>query len=122
MSRCSFAIVSRGGELESVLESSPAVEVRARVDDLEELVQTVAEKRPDAPLVALDEDPEAVFDAVEKLLAPKPLLFFHGPDDSRLILRAMRCGAREYIAPAPDAKGSETPRAGSRDPRTRASG
>jgi pilus assembly protein CpaE len=39
---------------------------------------------------------------LNKLLAPRPVLFFHGPDDSRLILRAMRSGGCEYLAPAPD--------------------
>ena len=98
----SFVIVSGSRKFDAALERSSEVEVRARVDRLEDLPQIVSEKRPDALLVSLESDPEAVFKGLEKLLSPRPVLFFHGPDDSRLILRAMRFGGYEYIAPAPD--------------------
>ena len=98
----SFVVVSPGRKFDAALESSDAVEICARVEQLDELVLTVEETRPDALLVSLDDDPQAVFATLEKLLAPRPLLFVHGPDDSQLILQAMRFGAREYIAPAPD--------------------
>ena len=98
----SFVIVSGSRKFDAALERSSEVEVLARVERLDDLPQIVSEKRPDALLVSLESDPEAVFKALEKLLAPRPVLFFHGPDDSRLILRAMRSGGYEYIAPAPD--------------------
>ena len=104
MASLSFLIVSPKCEIDSALKSSADSPILARVERLDDLVEAVAQKRPDALLVALDENPQAVFDALEKLLAPMPLLFFHGPDDSKLILQAMRFGAREYIAPADDAK------------------
>jgi pilus assembly protein CpaE len=100
----SFVIASPQREFEAALESSVHVEIRAHVERFEELVQTVELECPDALLVALGEDPQAAFAALEKLPTPKPLLFFCGPDDSQLILQAMRMGAREYVAPAPDEK------------------
>src|SRR5262245_19814868 len=98
----SFVIVSESRKFDAALERSGEVEVRGRVERLEDLPQIVSEKRPVALLVSLESNPESVFKALDKLLAPRPVLFFHGPDDSRLILRAMRSGGCEYIAPAPD--------------------
>ena len=100
----SFVVVSPSRKFDAALESSVHVEIRAHVERFEELVQTVELEHPDALLVALGENPQAAFTALEKLPTPRPLLFFCGPDDSQLILQAMRTGAREYIAPAPDEK------------------
>ena len=98
----SFVVASGSRKLVAALEQGSDVEIRARVEHLEDLVRIVDEKRPDALLVSLESDPEAVFKVLDKLLFPRPALFFHGPDDSRLILQAMRSGGCEYIAPAPD--------------------
>jgi pilus assembly protein CpaE len=100
----SFVVVSSDQNLNLALEGSDDVDIRGRVERLGDLVQTVDAQRPDALLVSLDANPEAVFDTLEKLLSPRPLVIFHGPDDSRLILRAMRTGGYEYIAPASDAE------------------
>lgn len=100
----SFVIVSPWREFGAALESSHYVDVRARLKQPGEIAGAVARHRPDALLVALGENPLAALATVEKLPAPRPLLFFCGPDDSQLILQAMRLGAREYIAPAPDEK------------------
>ena len=99
MSVLSFVVVSPERGFDAALEASAHVELLACVDKLDDLVSTISEASPDALLVALDEDPQAVFAALEQLPAPRPLLFFHGPDDSQLILQAMRFGTREYIAP-----------------------
>ena len=99
-----FVVVSPWREFDEALESSVHVEIRAHVEELEDLVRTVELEHPDALLVALGENPQAAFAALEKLPTPKPLLFFCGPDDSQLIIQAMRIGAREYVAPAPDEK------------------
>ena len=104
MPTLSFVVVSPEREFDVALQASAHVEVRAHVDHLDDLAGTIAEARPDALLLALEQNPQGVFAALEKLLTPKPLLFFHGPDDSQLILQAMRLGAREYIAPGPDAE------------------
>lgn len=98
----SFVIFSPTRHFDVALVSSDA-EIRERVERVDALAARVMEARPDAVLISLERDPEAVFEAVEKLLMPRPLLFFHGPADSGLILRAMRAGAYEYIAPGPDA-------------------
>ncbi len=100
----SFVVASNNQKLNLALQDSGDVDVRARVDRLEHLVETVDAERPDALLVSLDSNPDAVFETLDKLLSPRPLVIFHGPDDSRLILRAMRSGGYEYIAPAPDAQ------------------
>jgi pilus assembly protein CpaE len=52
--------------------------------------------------VDLGEDPETVLDELEQLPAPRPVLVVAGPqEDSRIILRAMRLGAREFLTPEP---------------------
>lgn len=100
----SFVVVSEDPKKGLVLESSSDVEIRGYVKTLDELVSTVNTHHPHALLVSLDSNPEATFDALEKLLSPKPLIIFHGPDDSGLILKAMRSGGFEYIPPSDDAK------------------
>jgi pilus assembly protein CpaE len=100
----SFVIVSSDQKLSLALEGAEDVDIRGRVERLADLVQTVDAQRPDALLVSLDTQPELVFETLQKLLSPRPLVIFHGPDDSRLILRAMRSGGYEYITPALDAE------------------
>ena len=100
----SFVILSPTREFDVALESSVHVEILAHVEQFEDLVRTVELEHPDALLIALGDNPEAAFATLEKLPNPRPLLFFCGPDDSQAILQAMRMGAREYIAPAPDEK------------------
>jgi pilus assembly protein CpaE len=100
----SFVVFSPAREFDATLESSVHVEILAHVERFEDLVRTVELEHPDALLVALGDNPAAAFATLEKLPTPRPLLFFCGPDDSQSILQAMRMGAREYIAPAPDEK------------------
>jgi pilus assembly protein CpaE len=104
MPSLSFVTVCSEQASDLALQAIVQVDVLAHVDHLDDLAEAVADARPNALLVGLHENPREVFDALEKLLAPKPLLFFHGPDDSQLILQAMRFGAREYIAPGSDAE------------------
>ena len=100
----SLVIFSPSRNFDATLESCDVALRRERVERIDSLADRVMEARPDAVLVSLERDAQAVFEAVEKFLTPKPLLFFHGPADSALILRAMRAGAYEYIAPGPDAQ------------------
>jgi pilus assembly protein CpaE len=100
--RLSFIVLSKGQDLDQTLESSSHIELRARLERVTDLEEAVNRQRPDAILVALEGDPRVTFAALEKLPAPRPLLFFYGPDDSRLILQAMRCGACEYVTPGSD--------------------
>jgi pilus assembly protein CpaE len=100
--RLSLVVLSKDQDLDRTLESGCPVEIRGRVEDVADLEQVVHRERPDALLVVLDGEPQATFATLEKLPAPRPFLFFYGPDESRLILQAMRCGAREYVTPADD--------------------
>jgi pilus assembly protein CpaE len=97
--RLSFLILSKRQDLDRFLESSSHIELRGCVEQVGDLEEAVTRQRPDAILVALEEDSPVTFAALEKLPAPRPLLFFYGPDDSRMILQAMRCGACEYVTP-----------------------
>lgn len=102
--RISFLILSERQDLDQTLESSSHIELRAHVKKVTDLEEAVTRQRPDAVLVELDGDPTATFAALAKLPAPRPLLCFYGPDDSQLILQAMRCGACEYVTPGCDEK------------------
>ncbi len=83
--------------LEAVSGDQPA-ERHATVALPNELVRRVAEEAPQALLVGLGAQADAVLRAVEGLAAPRPTIVVVGPeDDSQLILRAMRTGAREYL-------------------------
>jgi pilus assembly protein CpaE len=73
--------------------------VVARVSRPEELAQTLARSRADALFACLGSDPDRVLGIVEALPAPRPLLLTAGPQDqSQLILRAMRVGAKEFFS------------------------
>lgn len=98
----SIVIVAPEGKLDGMLASCEHAEVLDHVEKLSDLPQTVANRRPDFLLVSIEIDADLVFSALERLPAPRPLLILYGPDDSRLILRSMRAGAFEYVAPAPD--------------------
>jgi len=104
MNRLSFVIGDPSPEFADVFEGSSLIDVVARVECADEIAKIVASKRPDALLVSLFENPQAVFAALEQLQAPRPLVFCVGPDDSQLILQSMRQGACEYVAPGPDEK------------------
>jgi len=100
----SLLTLSPRQDFDRILGSSAHVELRAHVELVADLEDAVIRERPDAILVDLEQDPRSTFAALEKLPAPRPLLFFCGPDDSRLILQAMRFGACEYVTPGADEK------------------
>ncbi len=106
MSQLSFLIYSdRPGFAETARERLSATghaEVSAVLADLDELRGAVRARRPDAIFADLGLDPEGVLDALEQLPAPRPMLLVAGPQqDSTLILRAMRLGAKEYFPADP---------------------
>jgi pilus assembly protein CpaE len=81
---------------------------RARAEKIvwneEELRQCLKNPRVDALLIDLGPAPHLVLDMLESLESCEPAVFVSGPqDDSQLILRALKLGAREFFPPAPDA-------------------
>jgi len=104
MSRLSFVIACPTNELETALKSSRRIEIVGKVERADALARVVVGARPDAILVSLFEDADAVFAALDQLPAPRPIVFCYGPDDSQLIVQSMRHGACEYVAPGPDEK------------------
>ncbi len=103
MTSLKILIASRDAEKVKLLATNGLLHVCAQVEDPGEIAAVVKAQHPQALIVDLDTDPDAVFSALGKLLEPRPPILFHGPDDSQLILRAMRFGGCEYIAPGPDA-------------------
>jgi pilus assembly protein CpaE len=103
MTQLSFVVLSPRKELREALEASGHVEVLAAFSEPERLVPAVGSLRPDGLLVDLSSEAGAVFDALEHLPAPRPLLLVSGPEeDGRAILRALRLGAREYLTRSRD--------------------
>ena len=82
--------------------------VRARAEKVvwneEELRQCLKNPRVDALLIDLGPAPHLALDMLESLESCEPAIFVSGPqEDSQLILRALKLGAREFFPPAPDA-------------------
>jgi pilus assembly protein CpaE len=103
MEQLSFVIVSSRMEIGAALEQIGCARVKARVSWPDSLSEAVHRHRPDALLVDLIEDAEARLDEIEALPVPRPLMLACGPaDDGRVVLRAMRLGAREFLSPDPD--------------------
>jgi pilus assembly protein CpaE len=103
MEQLSFVIVSNRLELGEALEQTGRARVEARISWPDSLSEAVQRHRPDALFVDLIEDAEARLDEVEALPAPHPLMLASGPaEDGRVVLRAMRLGAREFLSPDPD--------------------
>lgn len=92
----------RAANLSKPLDNLSRARVAARVHELDRVPPAVRRLGPDALVLDLGSDPEAVLDVVEALPQPRPPLLVIGPqDDSRLLLRAMRLGAREYLPELP---------------------
>jgi pilus assembly protein CpaE len=112
MKRLSFLILSGRHQLEIDLvnELKPGLHEtgRAQVDavltDPTELHDCVARCQPDVVLIEIGEDATTPLDQYEKLAAPRPLLMISGPqEDTGLMLRALRLGAREFLPSDPGA-------------------
>jgi pilus assembly protein CpaE len=89
-------------EFAKKLTATGHAEITEVVTDLDLLRDAVRTRRPDAIFADLGLDAEGVLDALEGIPAPRPLLLVAGPQqDSTLILRAMRLGAKEFFSPDP---------------------
>jgi pilus assembly protein CpaE len=102
MSQLTCVLFSASDWLSTALGELDHLEIVERVDDGEPLHDALRRRHPDVLFVDLGDAPGAVLDEVERIPAPRPLLIVAGPqEDSRIILRAMRLGAREFLAAQP---------------------
>ncbi len=102
MAQLSLVIVSARARLREVFEETGHVEVQVVLPEAAGLLGALRRHRPDALYVDLGTDPEGTLELLERLPAPRPILLLAGPqEDSSLILRAMRLGAREFFSPVP---------------------
>jgi pilus assembly protein CpaE len=104
LTQLSFVVATEQSGLVELLEQSGRAQVKAVVDETGDVLVAVARHRPEAVMVDLGGDPNGVLGMLEQIPVPRPLLLVYGPDDKDVILRAMRLGAREYIAPGREAK------------------
>jgi pilus assembly protein CpaE len=91
-----------GAEIRSRLQSAGHAHVVGVVSDEDALFEALREHQPDALFADLGLCPHDTLDLLDRLPAPRPMLAVCGPqDDSQVILRAMKQGAREFFPPAP---------------------
>jgi pilus assembly protein CpaE len=88
-----------GSELRRRLEATGHADALEQVSDPGALVETVRRQSPDGLFADLGPAPHLVLDLLESIPAPRPLLLVSGPqDDSQVILRALKQGAREFLS------------------------
>jgi pilus assembly protein CpaE len=91
-----------GSEIASRLHSSGHAHVLAVVSEAEALLAALREHEPEALFADLGLAPHDTLDLLDRLPAPRPALVVSGPqDDSQVILRAMKQGAKEFFPPVP---------------------
>ena len=91
-------------EMSRRLTSLRRVRVVDIASEIEDLVEVIKKELPDVLFVDLGIAPHVVLDQLEGIQIPLPELLVCGPqDESRLILRAMQAGAKEFLPPAPEA-------------------
>jgi pilus assembly protein CpaE len=79
------------------------VEVAGIATEIESLVELVKNELPDVLFADLGLAPHVILDQLEGIQIPLPdLLVCGSQDESRLILRAMQVGAKEFLPPAPE--------------------
>jgi pilus assembly protein CpaE len=85
------------------LNSTGHAQILGVASEEETLKEAVKEHRPDVLFADLGIVPHDVLDLLDRLPAPRPILLVSGPqDDSQLILRAMKQGAKEFFSQDPD--------------------
>lgn len=79
------------------------VKVAGISSEIESLVELIKSELPDVLFVDLGLAPHVILDQLEGIQIPLPdLLVCGSQDESRLILRAMQVGAKEFLPPAPE--------------------
>jgi pilus assembly protein CpaE len=95
--------------LKRALQESGHATLAAIVCVDEELLPAVSKHKPDGVLIDLGHAPHAVLDILETIPAPRPQIVACGPQDqSDVILRALKQGAREFLPAAPAAEEIKT--------------
>ena len=95
--------------IESTLKSVPSASVIGVASDIEALERLIKDKDANALLVDLLPTPDYVLEEIEHLSGRPAALFMVGPQEqSDVILRAMRLGAREFFADPPTADALES--------------
>jgi pilus assembly protein CpaE len=108
VSKLSFVIYTDQEECGAALarlvqETDRASSVEVISDDENELAKVLEETRPDVLFADLGRAPHVLLDALERLGVRGQALFVAGPqEDSSLLLRALKLGAREYFPPLPE--------------------
>ena len=91
-----------GSEIRTRLQSAGHAHVVAVVSDEDALFEALRDHEPDALFADLGLCPHDTLDLLDRLPAPRPTLVVCGPqEDSQVILRAMKQGAREFFPPGP---------------------
>jgi pilus assembly protein CpaE len=91
-----------GSEIASRLNSSGHAHVLTVVSEADALAAALREHEPDALFADLGLAPHDTLDLLDRLPAPRPALVVSGAqDDSQVILRAMKQGAKEFFPPVP---------------------
>lgn len=91
-----------GSEIQSRLQAAGHAHVVAVVSDEDALFAALREHKPDALFADLGLAPHDALDLLDRLPAPRPAIAVSGPqDDSQVILRAMKQGAKEFFPPDP---------------------
>jgi pilus assembly protein CpaE len=109
----SFIVFSQQEEmaahLKRALEESGHATLAATICTDDELLPAVSKHKPDGILIDLGHAPHAVLDILETIAAPRPQIVACGPQDqSDVILRALKQGAREFLPAAPAAQEIKT--------------
>ncbi len=98
MEHLSFVILSARDDCREALVKTGHADVKECLSDPTALHDAVRRSRPDVIFLDLADDPTTPLDQFEKLAIPRPLLMIVGPqEETGLILRAMRLGAREFL-------------------------
>jgi pilus assembly protein CpaE len=91
-----------GSEIRTGLQSAGHAHVVAVVSDEDAVFEALRDHEPDALFADLGLCPHDTLDLLDRLPAPRPTLVVCGPqEDSQVILRAMKQGAREFFPPGP---------------------
>jgi pilus assembly protein CpaE len=107
MSQISFAIFSEQEECATafaqLIDASPHANVALIVSDIDQLSEALGKEEIDAVLVDLGHAPHPLIDHLERSLPTGIPLFVSGPhEDSQVILRALKLGAREFFSMSPE--------------------